>query len=105
MCIIHFLFITLFYIHKKCEHTYTIMMVNHAGKTSNFSVCVCVCVCPSSAAGGEIFNQCVAERDEAFKEDDVKRLMRQILEGVAFLHRKHHNTQANTLHRHSFYKT
>lgn len=40
-----------------------------------------------SAAGGEIFNQCVAERDEAFKEDDVKRLMRQILEGVAFLHK------------------
>ncbi|XP_073669318.1 serine/threonine-protein kinase 17A isoform X1 [Paramisgurnus dabryanus] len=39
------------------------------------------------AAGGEIFNQCVAERDEAFKEEDVKRLMRQILEGVAFLHK------------------
>ncbi|KAG9347876.1 hypothetical protein JZ751_003893, partial [Albula glossodonta] len=39
------------------------------------------------AAGGEIFNQCVAERDEAFKEGDVKRLMRQILEGVAFLHK------------------
>ncbi|KAL7887582.1 hypothetical protein AOLI_G00053030 [Acnodon oligacanthus] len=40
------------------------------------------------AAGGEIFNQCVAERDEAFKEEDVKRLLRQILEGVAFLHKK-----------------
>ncbi|XP_063062756.1 serine/threonine-protein kinase 17A [Engraulis encrasicolus] len=40
------------------------------------------------AAGGEIFNQCVAERDEAFTEEDVKRLMRQILEGVAFLHRR-----------------
>ncbi|KAK1794906.1 hypothetical protein P4O66_010102 [Electrophorus voltai] len=40
------------------------------------------------AAGGEIFNQCVAERDEAFKDEDVKRLMRQILEGVAFLHSK-----------------
>ncbi|XP_035613315.2 serine/threonine-protein kinase 17A-like [Oncorhynchus keta] len=39
------------------------------------------------AAGGEIFNQCVAERDDAFKEEDVKRLMRQILEGVSFLHR------------------
>ncbi|XP_067867725.1 serine/threonine-protein kinase 17A [Heterodontus francisci] len=39
------------------------------------------------AAGGEIFNQCVAEREDAFKEKDVKRLMRQILEGVAFLHR------------------
>ncbi|XP_072534814.1 serine/threonine-protein kinase 17A isoform X2 [Salminus brasiliensis] len=40
-----------------------------------------------SAAGGEIFNQCVAERDEAFKEEDVKRLLRQILEGIAFLHK------------------
>lgn len=40
-----------------------------------------------SAAGGEIFDQCVAEREEAFKEKDVKRLMKQILEGVAFLHR------------------
>ncbi|XP_006634361.1 serine/threonine-protein kinase 17A [Lepisosteus oculatus] len=39
------------------------------------------------AAGGEIFNQCVADRDEAFKEEEVKRLMRQILEGVAFLHK------------------
>ncbi|XP_064202163.1 serine/threonine-protein kinase 17A-like [Anguilla rostrata] len=38
------------------------------------------------AAGGEIFDQCVAERDEAFQERDVRRLMRQILEGVAFLH-------------------
>ncbi|XP_023251643.1 serine/threonine-protein kinase 17A [Seriola lalandi dorsalis] len=39
------------------------------------------------AAGGEIFNQCVADReDEAFSEEDVKRLMRQILEGVSFLH-------------------
>lgn len=40
----------------------------------------------SSAAGGEIFDQCVAEREEAFKEKDVQRLMRQILEGVRFLH-------------------
>ncbi|KPP66135.1 serine/threonine-protein kinase 17A-like, partial [Scleropages formosus] len=39
------------------------------------------------AAGGEIFNQCVAEQDEAFKQEDVKRLMRQILEGVSFLHK------------------
>uniref|UniRef100_A0A4W3GSN0 Serine/threonine kinase 17a like n=1 Tax=Callorhinchus milii TaxID=7868 RepID=A0A4W3GSN0_CALMI len=39
------------------------------------------------AAGGEIFNQCVAERDEAFKERDVIRLINQILTGVAFLHR------------------
>ncbi|XP_054479372.1 serine/threonine-protein kinase 17A [Anoplopoma fimbria] len=39
------------------------------------------------AAGGEIFNQCVSdEEDEAFSEEDVKRLMRQILEGVSFLH-------------------
>lgn len=29
----------------------------------------------------------MAERDEAFKEEDVKRLLRQILEGVSFLHR------------------
>lgn len=40
-----------------------------------------------SAAGGEIFDQCVAEREEAFKEKDVKQLMKQILEGVSFLHR------------------
>ncbi|KAJ6662033.1 hypothetical protein lerEdw1_012880 [Lerista edwardsae] len=39
------------------------------------------------AAGGEIFDQCVAEREDAFKEKDVKCLMRQILEGVSFLHR------------------
>ncbi|XP_023688106.1 serine/threonine-protein kinase 17A isoform X1 [Paramormyrops kingsleyae] len=39
------------------------------------------------AAGGEIFNQCVAERDEAFKPEDVRRLMRQILEGIAYLHK------------------
>ncbi|XP_069469409.1 serine/threonine-protein kinase 17A [Ambystoma mexicanum] len=39
------------------------------------------------AAGGEIFDQCVAEREEAFKEKDVQRLMRQILEGISFLHR------------------
>ncbi|XP_014048368.1 serine/threonine kinase 17a like [Salmo salar] len=39
------------------------------------------------AAGGEIFNQCVAENDEAFTEKDVIRLARQILTGVACLHR------------------
>ncbi|XP_063041024.1 serine/threonine kinase 17a like [Engraulis encrasicolus] len=39
------------------------------------------------AAGGEIFNQCVADNDEAFTEKDVIRLARQILSGVAFLHR------------------
>lgn len=42
---------------------------------------------PRSAAGGEIFNRCVAEREEAFIEKDVQRLMRQILKGVSFLHR------------------
>ncbi|KAM3597688.1 uncharacterized protein V6R79_008050 [Siganus canaliculatus] len=39
------------------------------------------------AAGGEIFDQCVADNDEAFTEKDVIRLARQILTGVAFLHR------------------
>ncbi|XP_028311833.1 serine/threonine kinase 17a like [Gouania willdenowi] len=38
------------------------------------------------AAGGEIFNQCVADHDEAFTEKDVMRLVKQILSGVAFLH-------------------
>lgn len=38
------------------------------------------------AAGGEIFNQCVADNDEAFTEKDVIRLARQILTGVACLH-------------------
>lgn len=42
---------------------------------------------PSSAAGGEIFNQCVADNDDAFTEKDVIRLAKQILNGVAFLHR------------------
>lgn len=42
---------------------------------------------PSSAAGGEIFNQCVADNDDAFTEKDVIRLAKQILTGVAFLHR------------------
>lgn len=42
---------------------------------------------PGSAAGGEIFNQCVADNDEAFTEKDVIRLAEQILTGVAFLHR------------------
>ncbi|XP_057680773.1 serine/threonine-protein kinase 17A [Corythoichthys intestinalis] len=41
------------------------------------------------AAGGEIFNQCVSDQeDEAFSEIDVKRLMRQILQGVSFLHQR-----------------
>ncbi|KAJ8284405.1 hypothetical protein COCON_G00032550 [Conger conger] len=38
------------------------------------------------AAGGEIFNQCVADNDEAFTEQDVIRLARQILMGVSCLH-------------------
>lgn len=42
---------------------------------------------PSSAAGGEIFDQCVADNDDAFTEKDVIRLAKQILDGVAFLHR------------------
>ena len=42
---------------------------------------------PHSAAGGEIFHQCVADNDEAFTEKDVVRLARQILTGVACLHR------------------
>lgn len=50
-------------------------------------ICPTSCVFCCSAAGGEIFNQCVSDQeDEAFSEEDVKRLMRQILEGVAFLH-------------------
>ncbi|XP_049605470.1 serine/threonine-protein kinase 17A [Syngnathus scovelli] len=41
------------------------------------------------AAGGEIFNQCVSDQeDESFSENDVKRLLRQILQGVAFLHQR-----------------
>ncbi|KAG8446635.1 hypothetical protein GDO86_014184 [Hymenochirus boettgeri] len=39
------------------------------------------------AAGGEIFNQCVADQDEAFTEKDVIRLIHQILQGVLHLHR------------------
>ncbi|XP_067843874.1 serine/threonine-protein kinase 17B-like [Heptranchias perlo] len=38
------------------------------------------------AAGGEVFNLCVADRDEALSEKDVIRLLRQTLEGVVFLH-------------------
>ncbi|XP_067890699.1 serine/threonine-protein kinase 17B-like isoform X2 [Heterodontus francisci] len=41
-----------------------------------------------SAAGGEVFNLCVADRDEALSEKDVIRLLRQTLEGVAFLHQR-----------------
>lgn len=54
---------------------------------------------PDSAAGGEIFNQCVADNDEAFTEKDVIRLAKQILTGVAFLHRNnvvHLDLKVNT---------
>ncbi|XP_078571470.1 serine/threonine-protein kinase 17A-like [Branchiostoma floridae x Branchiostoma japonicum] len=40
------------------------------------------------AAGGEIFDHCVTEEDDCFKEKDVVRLMRQILEGVSYLHER-----------------
>ncbi|TWW71439.1 Serine/threonine-protein kinase 17A [Takifugu flavidus] len=53
------------------------------GESSHSDLNLCDRLC-FSAAGGEIFNQCVS--DEAFSEEDVKRLMRQILEGVSFLH-------------------
>ncbi|XP_035511311.1 serine/threonine kinase 17a like [Morone saxatilis] len=39
------------------------------------------------AAGGEIFDQCVTDDGTAFTEKDVIRLAKQILTGVAFLHR------------------
>lgn len=51
-----------------------------------FFLCVTLCVCINSAAGGEIFDQCVSEQAGAFSETDVMRLLRQLLEGVAFLH-------------------
>ncbi|XP_033097678.1 serine/threonine-protein kinase 17A-like [Anneissia japonica] len=38
------------------------------------------------AGGGEIHPYCVADKGEAFTENDVRRLVRQILEGVQFLH-------------------
>ena len=39
-----------------------------------------------SCSGGELFHECVIE--ESFKERDVVRLLREILDGVLFLHRK-----------------
>uniref|UniRef100_A0A8D0LCK1 Serine/threonine-protein kinase 17B n=1 Tax=Sphenodon punctatus TaxID=8508 RepID=A0A8D0LCK1_SPHPU len=38
------------------------------------------------AAGGEIFNLCIPDLDETINETDVIRLIRQILEGVCYLH-------------------
>ncbi|KAI8792668.1 serine/threonine-protein kinase 17A isoform X2 [Biomphalaria glabrata] len=37
-------------------------------------------------SGGELFNECVI--NQSFKEDDVRRLLVQILEGLAYLHDK-----------------
>lgn len=39
-----------------------------------------------SAAGGEIFNLCLPEVAEMVSENDVIRLIKQILEGVCYLH-------------------
>lgn len=39
-----------------------------------------------SAAGGEIFNLCLPEVAEMVSENDVVRLIKQILEGVDYLH-------------------
>nr|XP_048725847.1 serine/threonine-protein kinase 17B isoform X2 [Caretta caretta] len=38
------------------------------------------------AAGGEIFNLCVPDLDERIEENDIIRLIRQILEGLCCLH-------------------
>lgn len=59
-------------------------------------------ISPDSAAGGEIFDQCVADNDEAFTEKDVIRLAKQILTGVALLHRNnvvHLDLKVNTFPR------
>ena len=39
-----------------------------------------------SCSGGELFHECVI--NESFKEDDVRKLLVQILEGLAYLHDK-----------------
>lgn len=39
-----------------------------------------------SAAGGEIFNLCLPELAEMVSENDIIRLIKQILEGVYYLH-------------------
>lgn len=39
-----------------------------------------------SAAGGEIFNLCLPELAEMVSESDIIRLIKQILEGVYYLH-------------------
>lgn len=71
--------------YQKCTPTklhWIVSKYNHF-RSSLFSFLCFHC----SAAGGEIFNQCVADNDEAFTEKDVIRLAKQILTGVAFLHR------------------
>ncbi|KAA8585342.1 serine/threonine kinase 17a like [Etheostoma spectabile] len=59
-----------------------VVALHEVYETNNEIILVLEC-----AAGGEIFNQCVADSDEAFNEKDVIRLAKQILNGVAFLHR------------------
>lgn len=59
-----------------------VVALHEVYETSHDIVLVLEC-----AAGGEIFNQCVGDSDEAFTEEDVIRLVKQILSGVAFLHR------------------
>lgn len=39
-----------------------------------------------SAAGGEIFNLCAPDRNHNISERQIIRLLRQIIEGVKFLH-------------------
>ncbi|KAL7379229.1 hypothetical protein ABVT39_024628 [Epinephelus coioides] len=58
-----------------------VVALHEVYETKNEIILVLEC-----AAGGEIFNQCVADNGEAFTEKDVIRLAKQILSGVAFLH-------------------
>ena len=46
-----------------------------------------VCVVISSAEGGELYRH-IDDRENGFSERDVKQLMRQTLEGLAFLHER-----------------
>uniref|UniRef100_A0A8D0GMK4 non-specific serine/threonine protein kinase n=1 Tax=Sphenodon punctatus TaxID=8508 RepID=A0A8D0GMK4_SPHPU len=63
----------------RCPH---VAALHEVYETPNEMVLVLEC-----AAGGEIFQQCVAEQDEGFTEQDVVRLVQQILTGVSHLHR------------------
>ncbi|KAJ8344743.1 hypothetical protein SKAU_G00289360 [Synaphobranchus kaupii] len=58
-----------------------VISLHEVYETTNEIILVLEC-----AAGGEIFNQCVGDNDDAFTEKDVIRLARQILTGVAWLH-------------------